>query len=88
VHSATGGKREVGWGPHPGGKDQIPIVRKQRLFEGLSAEAHLCNPSYSGGRDWEDCDLRQAWAKRRQDPISTNQLVWWYLCVIPGTQEA
>jgi hypothetical protein len=25
--------------------------------------AHICNPSYSGGRDQEDCGLRPALAK-------------------------
>jgi hypothetical protein len=25
--------------------------------------AHACNPSYSGGKDQEDCSLRMAWAK-------------------------
>jgi hypothetical protein len=24
--------------------------------------AHACNPSYSGGRDQEDCSLRPGWA--------------------------
>jgi hypothetical protein len=32
-----------------------------------------CNPSYLGGRDWEDHSLRSAWAKSSPDPISTNK---------------
>jgi hypothetical protein len=32
--------------------------------------AHTCNPSYSGGRDQEDCSLKPAWANSSQDPIS------------------
>jgi hypothetical protein len=31
-----------------------------------------CNPSYWGGRDWEDYILRPVQAKNLQDPISTN----------------
>jgi hypothetical protein len=34
--------------------------------------AHACNPSYSGGRDQEDCSLKPAWANSSQDPISKN----------------
>jgi hypothetical protein len=30
---------------------------------------HACNPSYSGGRDQEDCDLKPAPAKSLRDPI-------------------
>jgi hypothetical protein len=32
--------------------------------------AHTCNPSYSGGRDQEDCGLKAVWANSLQDPIS------------------
>jgi hypothetical protein len=32
-----------------------------------------CNPSYSEGRDGEDCSLRPDQAKSWQDPISTKQ---------------
>jgi hypothetical protein len=31
---------------------------------------HACNPSYSGGRDQEDCGLKPARANSPQDPIS------------------
>jgi hypothetical protein len=31
--------------------------------------AHACNPSYSGGRDQEDCSLKQAWVNSFLDPI-------------------
>jgi hypothetical protein len=34
--------------------------------------AQTCNPSYSGGRDQEDCSLKLAWANSSQDPISKN----------------
>jgi hypothetical protein len=34
--------------------------------------AHACNPSYSGGRDQEDCGLKPAWANSLWDPISKN----------------
>jgi hypothetical protein len=33
---------------------------------------HACNPSYSGGRDQEDCGSEPAWANSSQDPISKN----------------
>jgi hypothetical protein len=32
--------------------------------------AHTYNPSYSGGRDQEDCGLKPAWANSPWDPIS------------------
>jgi hypothetical protein len=32
--------------------------------------AHACNPSYSGGRDWEDCVSKPAPANTLQDSIS------------------
>jgi hypothetical protein len=32
--------------------------------------AHACNPSYSGGRDQEDCSSKPAQANSSQDPIS------------------
>jgi hypothetical protein len=31
--------------------------------------AHTCNPTYSGGRDQEDCGSKPAQANRSQDPI-------------------
>jgi hypothetical protein len=35
---------------------------------------HACNPSYSGGRDQDNCGLRPAQAKSLRDtPISTNK---------------
>jgi hypothetical protein len=32
--------------------------------------AHACNPSYSGGRDQEDCTSKPAWANSFWDPTS------------------
>jgi hypothetical protein len=32
--------------------------------------AHTCNLSYSGGRDWEDCGWKPAWANSSRHPIS------------------
>jgi hypothetical protein len=32
--------------------------------------AHAGNPSYSGGRDQDDCGLKPAWANSARDPIS------------------
>jgi hypothetical protein len=28
--------------------------------------AHICNPSYSGGRDQEDCSSKPTWANSSQ----------------------
>jgi hypothetical protein len=36
--------------------------------------AHVCNPSYLGGRDWEDCSSRLVQAKSERDPSSKNKL--------------
>jgi hypothetical protein len=36
----------------------------------LGNVAHICNPSYSGGRDPEDHSLKAAGANSLQDPIS------------------
>jgi hypothetical protein len=33
---------------------------------------HACNPTYSGGRDQEDCGLKPVQANSSQDPISKN----------------
>jgi hypothetical protein len=34
--------------------------------------AHVCNISYSGGRDQEDRGLKTVWANRSRDPILKN----------------
>jgi hypothetical protein len=42
--------------------------------------AHTCNPSYSGGRDQEDCGLKSAQANGSQDPILKKPFTkkgWW-----------
>jgi hypothetical protein len=42
--------------------------------------AHACNPSYSGGTDQEDCDLKPARANSSRDPILKNpsqKYGWW-----------
>jgi hypothetical protein len=31
--------------------------------------AYACNPSYSGGRDQENCSLKPVWANSSQDPV-------------------
>jgi hypothetical protein len=36
---------------------------------------NVCNPSHSGGRDWEVQNLRLDWAKSSRDPISANKKV-------------
>jgi hypothetical protein len=41
--------------------------------------AHICNPSYSGGREQEGCGSKPAWANSSQDPIlkKTIKKGWW-----------
>jgi hypothetical protein len=36
--------------------------------------AHICNPSYSRGRDPEDGGSKPDWANSSQDPVSKNFL--------------
>jgi hypothetical protein len=36
--------------------------------------AHVCNPSYSGGRNQEDLGLKPACANSSRDPISKKTL--------------
>jgi hypothetical protein len=37
--------------------------------------AHAYNPSYSGGRDQEDHDLKPVWANSSQDPVSKKNTI-------------
>jgi hypothetical protein len=44
--------------------------------------AHTCNPSYSGGRDQEDCALKPVWANSSarpyfEKPFTKIRLVEW-----------
>jgi hypothetical protein len=43
------------------------VCNKTTLEPGASA--HTCNPSYSGGRDQEDCSSKPAQANSFRDPI-------------------
>jgi hypothetical protein len=36
--------------------------------------AHSCNPSYSGGRDQEDCGSKPGWANGLRDHISKKSI--------------
>jgi hypothetical protein len=38
--------------------------------------AHVCHPSYVGGKDSEDYSSRSAQAKSYQDPTSNNSWPW------------
>jgi hypothetical protein len=65
----------------------------ERIFH----QAYAYNPSYSGGRDQEDCSRKPAWANSSQDPSSKNPsqkkrgLVEWLkvkaLSSIPSTEK-
>jgi hypothetical protein len=47
--------------------------------------AHTCNPSYTGGWDWEDSDSRPDWAKSLQNLISIEKIwAWWHTYLISG----
>jgi hypothetical protein len=39
------------------------------FFSSWALVAHTCNPSYSGGRDQEDCSLKKIQANSLQDAI-------------------
>jgi hypothetical protein len=39
--------------------------------------AHICNSTYLGDRDHENCGLRPAQAKSLHDPLSTNKSLAW-----------
>jgi hypothetical protein len=42
--------------------------------------AHACNPSYSGGRDYEDCCSKPACTNSSRDPISKNPITKNWVC--------
>jgi hypothetical protein len=43
--------------------------KKEREIYSWALVAHTCNPSYSGGRDQEDHNLKPAQTNTSQDPI-------------------
>jgi hypothetical protein len=45
----------------------LTLLKKSEIGQVLVA--HACNPSYSGSRDQEDRDSKQAWANSSRDPI-------------------
>jgi hypothetical protein len=49
-------------------RSKIKLLMRQVLV------AHSCNPSYSGGRDQEDCSSKPAQGNSSWDPISKNLL--------------
>jgi hypothetical protein len=52
----------------------------QKLGQSWAPMTHAYNPSYSGGRDREDQDLKPIWANSSQDPILKNPFTrkgWW-----------
>jgi hypothetical protein len=42
---------------------------QEKLFSGWTPVTHAYNPSYSGGRNQEDHNLKPVWANSSQDPI-------------------
>jgi hypothetical protein len=50
---------------------RLPLQKKKRKERTSRALiAHACNPSYSGGRDQEDCGSKPAQANSFRNPIS------------------
>jgi hypothetical protein len=49
----------------------FPIFHQTEKFCWVPV-AHSCNPSYSGGRDQEDCVSKAAWANSSRHSISKN----------------
>jgi hypothetical protein len=56
-------------------KKLLHIVTNKDIHFSQVLVAHACNPSYSGGRDQEDCG-----SNRLQDPVSKEHITkkgWW-----------
>jgi hypothetical protein len=54
------------------------ILIKRKMYWVLVA--HICNPSYSGGRDQEDCGSKPGQANNWRDPVSKQSITekgWW-----------
>jgi hypothetical protein len=50
--------------------------------------AQTYNPSYLGGKDWEDCSLRPAWAKQVSETLSQQvSQVWWSIFAIQAEKK-
>jgi hypothetical protein len=60
----------------------VPKKEKERKKNSLALVAAVCNPSYSGGRDQEDCGLKPAQADSSSRPYLekpfTKRLVEWF----------
>jgi hypothetical protein len=54
------------------------------VYPNLAQVAHICNPSYSGGRDQEDPGSKPAWENNSQDylkkTLHKNGLLEWLKC--------
>jgi hypothetical protein len=50
--------------------DQTISIASGFCFMNKVPVAHTCNPSYSVGRDQEDCLLKPTQANTSQDPVS------------------
>jgi hypothetical protein len=50
-----------------------PWVQSLAPFKESGVVVHTCTPSYSGGRDWENCSLRPSWVKSWWEPSLTNK---------------
>jgi hypothetical protein len=60
--------------------DMYSIIYIINILSSLVPVANACNPSYSGGRDEEDCSSKPAWANSLGDSISeipNTKKGWW-----------
>jgi hypothetical protein len=49
--------------------------------------AHICNPSYSSGRDQKNCGVRAAWINSKTPSQSMKSWVWWHTPTITAIRE-
>jgi hypothetical protein len=60
--------------------NRIYMAKLSKQYFSQALVAHAYNPSYSGGRDQENCGLKPARANSLQDPISKKLFTkkgWW-----------
>jgi hypothetical protein len=61
---------------------ELVLLAVRTVSSSQALVAHTSNPSYSGGRDQEDCNLKPVWANSSQDtilekPFTRKGLVEW-----------
>jgi hypothetical protein len=64
------------------------VICLSTMWWGREPVAHTCNPSYSGGRDQEDCSSKLFQANSSWDPISKNPISHTHTHTHTHTQRA